>query len=52
MSLDDLFTIQGERDTKETIVAIPINEIDDFPNHPYKVKDDDKMLEMRELIKL
>lgn len=51
MSLDDLFTIQGERDAKETIVAIPINEIDDFPNHPYKVKDDDKMLEMSENIK-
>ena len=51
MSLDDLFTIQGERDAKETIVASPINEIDDFPNHPYKVKDDDKMLEMSENIK-
>ena len=51
MSLDDLFTIQGERDAKETIVAIPINEIDDFPNHPYKVKDDDKILEMSENIK-
>lgn len=51
MSLDDLFTIQGERDAKETIVAIPINEIDDFPNHPYKVKDDDRMLEMSENIK-
>lgn len=51
MSLDDLFTIQGERDAKETIVAIPINKIDDFPNHPYKVKDDDKMLEMSENIK-
>lgn len=51
ITLDELFTIQGERDAKETIVAIPLAEIDDFPNHPYKVKDDDKMKEMSESIK-
>lgn len=51
ITLDDMFTIQGERDAKETIVAIPLSEIDDFPNHPYKVKDDEKMQEMSESIK-
>lgn len=51
ITLDDMFTIQGERDAKETIVSIPLSEIDDFPNHPYKVKDDEKMQEMSESIK-
>lgn len=51
ITLDELFTIQGEHDAKETIVAIPLAEIDDFPNHPYKVKDNDKMKEMSESIK-
>ena len=51
ITLDDMFTIQGERYAKETIVAIPLSEIDDFPNHPYKVKDDEKMQEMSESIK-
>ena len=51
ITLDDMFTIQGERDAKETIVAIPLSEIDDFPNHPYKVRDDEKMQEMSESIK-
>lgn len=51
ITLDDMFTIQGERDAKETIVALPLSEIDDFPNHPYKVKDDEKMQEMSESIK-
>lgn len=51
ITLDDMFTIQGERDAKETIVAIPLSEIDDFPNHPYKARDDEKMQEMSESVK-
>ena len=41
-SVDDLFTTQKERDEEKLkkIYEIPLEEIDDFPNHPYKVKDD------------
>ena len=46
-SADDLFTTQEERDQKnqEYVKNISIYEITDFPNHPFKVKMDDKMLE-------
>ena len=46
-SVDDLFTTQEERDQKnqEYVKNISIYEITDFPNHPFKVKMDDKMLE-------
>lgn len=37
--------------TKEVITEIPISVINDFPNHPYKVKDDDGMNELVESIK-
>ena len=48
-SVDDLFTTQEERDQKnqEYVKDISIYEITDFPNHPFKVKMDDKMLETR-----
>ena len=51
--LDDLFTTQEERDfLKATKVEdIDINLIDDFPNHPFKVYNDEKMEEMVESIK-
>ena len=51
--IDDLFTTQEERDyLKATKVEdIDINMIDDFPNHPFKVYNDEKMEEMVESIK-
>ncbi len=36
---------------KEVIMEIPISVIKDFPNHPYKIKDDDGMNELVESIK-
>lgn len=50
---DDLFTTQAERDiaNQESIMDIPITEISDFPNHPFKVKMDEKMLDMVESVK-
>lgn len=51
ISLDDLFTTQTERDAKEYVIPIPLSEIDDFPNHPYKVVDNEKMQELSESIK-
>ena len=52
-SVDELFTTQEERDAAkwETVVDIPISEISDFPNHPFKVRMDEVMMEMAESIK-
>lgn len=45
---DDLFSTQEERDEAkwEFIADIPLTEISDFPDHPYKVKQDESMLEL------
>jgi ParB family chromosome partitioning protein len=52
-SVDELFTTQEERDAakRETVVDIPIREISDFPNHPFKVRMDEAMLEMADSIR-
>ena len=52
-SVDELFTTQEERDIaqRETVIDIPLSEISDFPNHPFKVTVDEKMLEMADSIK-
>lgn len=44
-SLDSIFTTQEERDNanKETVMNIPIESISDFPNHPFKVIDNEEM---------
>ena len=52
-SLDDLFSTEEER-SKEvvgTIVNIPLSQLHDFPNHPFKVRDDEKMEETVESVK-
>lgn len=50
--LDELFTTEEERQTAnlEKVMDIPITEIEDFPNHPFRVVVDDEMLEMAESI--
>ena len=52
-SVDDLFTTQAERDaaSRETVVNIPLAEISDFPDHPFKVKMDEAMMEMADSIR-
>lgn len=52
-SVDDLFSTQEERDgeSRESIQDIPIGEITDFPNHPFKVKMDESMMDMAESVK-
>jgi len=51
-TLDDLFTSQAERDEAKLprIRNIAIALIDPFPNHPYKVKDDESMEQLVESI--
>ena len=52
-SLDDLFTTQEMRDDEKLakIRDIPLDEIDDFPDHPFKVRDDEDMLNLVESVK-
>ena len=52
-SVDELFTTQAERDEakRETVRNIPISEISEFPNHPFKVRMDEAMMEMTESVK-
>ena len=52
-SFDDLFSSQKERDEArlDKIRDIPLELIDDFPDHPYKVRDDEDMLQLAESIK-
>lgn len=52
-SLDDLFSTEVERskDVVGSIVNIPLSQLHDFPNHPFKVRDDEKMQETAESVK-
>ena len=52
-SLDELFSSQEERDDAKLkrIYEIPISEIDPFPDHPFKVKDDEDMENLVESVK-
>lgn len=51
--LDDLFTNQVQRDYEnaEKVEEIEISKIRDFPNHPFKVNNDDKMQDMVKSVK-
>lgn len=53
LNVDSLFTTQTERDEaqRETVRDIPLEEISDFPNHPFKVRMDEKMMEMADSVK-
>ena len=52
-SVDDLFsTEEGRQDAKlEKIQEIPLSELHPFKNHPFKVKDDEAMMETANSIK-
>ena len=51
--LDDLFSTHEQRDEEKLskIRDIPLTEIDDFPDHPFKVRDDEDMAQLIESIK-
>ncbi len=50
---DDIFSTQEMRDDEKLakIRDIPLELIDDFPDHPYKVRDDEDMMQLVESIK-
>ena len=52
-TLDELFTTQELRDDAKLskIRDIPIELIDDFPDHPFKVRDDEDMIQLVESVK-
>lgn len=52
-SLDSLFTTQEQRDAakRDVVLDLPLDQIGDFPNHPFKVKQDEAMLEMVESVR-
>jgi len=52
-TFDSIFSTQEQRDDAKLakIRDIPLNEIDDFPDHPFKVRDDEDMMQLVESIK-
>ncbi len=52
-SVDSMFTTQEERDNAQRsyVIDLPIAEISDFPDHPFKVRMDEGMTEMVESVK-
>ena len=52
-SVDDLFTTEESRvdDQRERVQDIPLDQLHPFKNHPFKVKDDDAMMDTAESVK-
>ena len=52
-SVDDLFSTEESRadEQREKVVEIPLSELHSFKNHPFKVKDDEAMMETAESIR-
>ena len=46
-SVDDLFSTEESRseEGREKVVDIPLSELHSFKNHPFKVKDDEAMMD-------
>lgn len=53
-SLDSLFTTQEQRDAakRDVVLDLPLDQIGDFPNHPFKVRQDEAVMEMMESVQL
>lgn len=52
-SLDDLFSTEESRvdESREKVVELSLSELHPFENHPFKVKDDETMMETVESVK-
>ncbi len=52
-SVDSMFTTQEERDNAQRsyVIDLPAAEISDFPNHPFKVRMDESMVELADSVK-
>ena len=51
--LDELFTTEDERAElrREKVRSIPLSELDDFPEHPFRVRDDAEMAKLTESVR-
>jgi len=52
-SVDDLFSTEESRadENREKVVEIPLEQLHSFKNHPFKVKDDESMMDTAESIR-
>ena len=52
-SVDDLFSTEESRADaqRERVMEIPLSELHPFKNHPFKVKDDDAMMETADSVR-
>ena len=52
-SLDDLFSTEESRsdEKREKVVEIPLSQLHSFKNHPFKVRDDEAMMDTAESIR-
>lgn len=52
-SVDDLFSTEESRtdEKREKVVVIPLEQLHSFKNHPFKVRDDDAMMDTAESIR-
>ena len=52
-SVDSIFTTQEERDNAQRsyVIDLPAAQISDFPNHPFKVRMDESMMELADSVK-
>ena len=52
-SVDNMFTTQEERDNAQRsyVIDLPAAQISDFPDHPFKVRMDESMMELADSVK-
>lgn len=52
-SVDDLFSTEESRADaqRERVLEIPLSELHPFKNHPFKVKDDESMMETADSVR-
>ena len=50
-SVDELFKFSTNKGKTESVVMLPISEISNFPNHPYKIEKNEEMESLIESIK-
>ena len=50
-TLDEIFGMDAQNGVTKQIVKLPLNQIEDFPNHPFKVNHDESLNKLSESIK-
>ena len=50
-NVDELFKLSTNNGKAETVVMLDPNKISDFPNHPFRIEDNEEMEKMIESIR-